>query len=297
MDSVTAEALCKWKDYRYQPTDLPFVSAVHSLLGKEELIEARLSGTRPSDWVICKRGTSTPANFVYAGVFADADPYETGNFVWSEEPLPANLDESRVARHAGVRAAYTYSIDTFHEKEVWDLQATLDAYMESVKGFNLRRAPRRKWQDGSSWHLRYYFRTPMFLTCESRAGHPPAPSGLHEWVIAEHKRNKNYRANPVRPEVCGLENGHMRKIADCTPNVLEYGDVINLIFTLVYVEDRDGWGPVPFVSHVIRVQHANRVAFRLTSDLVAAERPADEGALVIGSLVDGGYPGWHIVLW
>ena len=81
----------------------------------------------------------------------------------------------------------------------------------------------------------------------------------------------------------------MKKIADCTPNQLEYGDVINLVFTLVYVEDREDWGPVPFVSHVIRVQHANRSAYPLTSSLVVAQRPPDEGALIIGAVVDGEY--------
>ena len=129
----------------------------------------------------------------------------------------------------------------------------------------------------------------MFLTCEGRAGHPEAPEGLHDWVVAAHRKSKNYRANPIRPVVCGVEGGRMKKIADCTPNQLEYGDVINLVFTLVYVEDREDWGPVPFVSHVIRVQHANRSAYPLTSSLVVAQRPPDEGALIIGAVVDGEY--------
>ena len=127
----------------------------------------------------------------------------------------------------------------------------------------------------------------MFLTCETRGGHPDAPTGLHEWVVAAHKKSKNYRANPIRPAVCGIEGGRMQKIVDCKPNVLEYGDVISLVFTLVYVEDREDWGPVPFVSHVVRVRRANRVAYPLTSSLIVAQRPPDDGALIIGAVVDG----------
>ncbi|RPD64427.1 hypothetical protein L226DRAFT_569864 [Lentinus tigrinus ALCF2SS1-7] len=286
MDQQTAEAIGKWKEFRYRPGDLPFATAVKSLLGNDPLIEVHQSKTRKTDWQICVVGSQTPANFVYAGVFAEADPYETGNFVWGDAPADPRLPQSRIARYPGFKAAYSYAIETYHEKEIWELQAILDDHMGSVRGFNTRGVKRRLWQNGTTWHLRYYFHTPMFLTNESRVGQPPAPEGLHEWVVAAHNKSKLYRANPIRPAVCGLEGGRMRKIADCTPDVLEYGDVVNLVFTLAYVEDRDNWGPVPFVSHIIRVQHANRVAYPLTACVDVDTRPSDEGALVIGAVVD-----------
>lgn len=45
---------------------------------------------------ICRAGTSSPAVFVYAAVFAEADDYETGNLVWGKAPIPEGMDESRM---------------------------------------------------------------------------------------------------------------------------------------------------------------------------------------------------------
>ncbi len=167
------------------------------------------------------------------------------------------------------------------------LGKALDAYIADVPGFNSRGVKRRDWQNGSAWHPRYWFRVPMFLTCETRGGRPDAPPGLHEWVVNAHKRTKNYRTNPVRPQVCGLEGGRLQNIGQCTPNILEYGDVVSLVFGLVYVEDREDWGPVPMVTHVIRVQAANREAYPLTSSVIVEDVQLDDGTLCIGAVVDG----------
>ncbi|TFK78240.1 hypothetical protein K466DRAFT_570961, partial [Polyporus arcularius HHB13444] len=153
-------------------------------------------------------------------------------------------------------------------------------------GFNARGVARREWQNGSTWHLRYWFRTPMFLTCEARGGRPDPPEGLHEWVAAAHRKSKTYRANPVRPTVCGLQDGRLELIGNCVPPKLEYGDVVSLVFGITYVEDREDWGPVPMLSHVIRVQHANRDAYQLTYSLAAAEVDDEAGELPIGTIVD-----------
>ncbi len=161
------------------------------------------------------------------------------------------------AQHAGYKAAYSYAIDTYHDNDMWVLQEvrvmpiarlggrltqavtpTLDAHMTTVPGFNTREVKRREWQNGSTWHMHYWLRVPMFLTCETRGGRPELPPGLHEWVVGAHKRTKNYRANPVRPLVCALENGRLQAIGESTPNVLEYGDVVSVVFSLIYVEDR-----------------------------------------------------------
>lgn len=216
------------------------------------------------------------------------------------------------AHHAGYKPAYSYALETYHDKDIWELHTVrsilsyyeylfmalfqaLDAYMTNVAGFNTRGVKRRQWQSGSTWHWRYYFRTPMFLTSESRGGRPDPPQGLHQWIVAAHQRSRNYRANPIKPSVCGLQGGRLQKIEDCDPPVLEYGDVVSLVFTLVFVEDRDDWGPVPMVTHVIRVQHANKEVYKLTTALVEPEPPADELGLVIGTIVDGKF-GCRVVI-
>ncbi|TFK90044.1 hypothetical protein K466DRAFT_470924, partial [Polyporus arcularius HHB13444] len=253
VDQETADAVLRWKTRRFRPGEIPLAEAVASLNTPSPLIEAKQSPTRKSDWVICRAGTSIPAVFVFAGVFAEADPYDTGNLVWGKAPTPDGLEDSRITRYAGFKGAYSYAIETYHEKEIWELQETLDAYMSNVSGFNSRGVKRREWQNGKTWHLRHYLRTPMFFSCEARGGKPDAPAGVHEWVAAAHKKSKTYRANPVRPAVCGLVDGRLESIDKCTPNKLEYGDVVSLVFGLTYVEDREDWGPVPMLTHVIRV--------------------------------------------
>ncbi len=163
----------------------------------------------------------------------------------------------------------------------------LEAYMMNVPGFNSRGLKRREWQNGSTWHPRYWFRVPMFLTCETRGGQPDPPTGLHEWVVAAHKRSTNYRANPVRPLICGLEGGRLQSIGKCTPQRLEYGDVVSVVFSLIYVEDREDWGPVPMVTHIIRVQHANRDTYPLTATVIAPDVVVGNTGLRIGFVVDG----------
>ncbi len=159
--------------------------------------------------------------------------------------------------------------------------------MLTVPGFNSREVKRREWQNGSTWHMRYWLRVPMFLTCETRGGRPDPPTGLHEWVVGAHRKTKNYRANPVRPLVCALENGRLQAIGECTPKVLEYGDVVSVVFSLIYVEDREDWGPVPMVTHIIRVQRANRDTYPLTSTLASLDTMTEQPGLLLGTVVDG----------
>lgn len=159
--------------------------------------------------------------------------------------------------------------------------------MASVPGFNNRDLKRREWQNGSTWHWRYYFRVPIFLPCELRAARPDPPANLHEWVVAAHQKSRTYRANPVRPTICGLQGGRIQAIADCTPNKLEYGDVVSLVFTLHYVEDRDDWGPVTMLSHIVRVQHANKDIYRLSLPAPVPDIEVDDVGLQPGTIIDG----------
>lgn len=52
LDQQTADAVRKWKDFRYRVTDLPFASAVRSVLRRDPVIDIRQSETRKSDWVV-----------------------------------------------------------------------------------------------------------------------------------------------------------------------------------------------------------------------------------------------------
>ena len=45
---------------------------------------------------LCKRGTDEPAVFCYAGIFADADDYETGNLVMGNAKPPPGLEAKNV---------------------------------------------------------------------------------------------------------------------------------------------------------------------------------------------------------
>ena len=218
------------------------------------------------------------------------------------------LISSASARHPGYKAAYTYAIETYHDKDIWELHEVsvscllerltnvltgvqaLDGHMTTVSGFNNRDVKRREWQNGSMWHWRYYFRVPMFLPYELRAARPDPPANLHQWVVAAHQKSRTYRANPARPIVCGLERGRIERISDCTPSQLEYGDVVSLVFTLHYMEDRDDWGPVTMLTHIVRVQHANKDVYRVMEPPPVEDCPVDDIGLQPGTIIDGRFP-------
>ena len=45
---------------------------------------------------LCRIGTDVPAVFSYAGLFADADDYETGNLVMGNNAAPAGTEEDNM---------------------------------------------------------------------------------------------------------------------------------------------------------------------------------------------------------
>ena len=90
--------------------------------------------------------------------------------------------------------------------------------------------------------------------------------------------------------VCGLENGHLEKIADCTPNQLEY--VISIVFGVTYVEDLEDWGLVPMVTHIVWVQHVNWDVYQLVSQLVLIGIEDDIGVMPIGMVINGRWSLW-----
>ncbi len=144
--------------------------------------------------------------------------------------------------------------------------------MANTADFNKAKSPRTLWQNGSTIKWRFYIKVPMFLTYETRGGRPRAPAGLHPWVKSAHGRSRTYRANPMRPQVRAIENGVLRDIQDCTKKELVYGDVVGIIFTVLYSESENGWGPVFMMSDIIRVMEANRDAYPI------ADLPTDDDA-------------------
>ena len=111
MLSPTEDAVNRWKMQSFRITDLPYAVAVESLSGTHPMLEAKR--TSSTEWVVsanalgtrdviltksqmCQAGTNTPAMLCYAGIFANADDYLSGNLVMGDNETPASLEESRV---------------------------------------------------------------------------------------------------------------------------------------------------------------------------------------------------------
>ncbi|RDX53637.1 hypothetical protein OH76DRAFT_1342941 [Lentinus brumalis] len=293
MDQQTQEAVAKWKTHRYKPNHLPFTEAVNSLLTETPLITLTRSAIRSNEWNVCHANTSTPAVMTFAGVFAEAEPYDSGNLVIGENEVPPGLNEVRITRFAGFKAAYSYAIETYHDKDIWDLQHTLDELAKETRGFNTAQQPRLEWQNGETQGWRFYIRVPMFLPYQGRGEKPKAPRHLHTWVKQAHERTRAYRANPNRPQVRAIEDGELRDIAQCTPSRLEYGDVVGLIFTVVYTETPANWSPVYMLTNIIRVMHANRDAYPLAASEEFDDVGVDDGKLSIAAVAPCKLPCVH----
>ncbi|RPD53768.1 hypothetical protein L226DRAFT_437843, partial [Lentinus tigrinus ALCF2SS1-7] len=253
MDTETFNALRYWKTHTFKPSQIPFVEAVNSLSTLYPLIELRPSLVRPKEWLFYRLDTEGPAIMTFAGVFSESDPYETGNLVSGDNETPPGLDENRLTRFAGYKAAYSYAIETYHDTEIWELQQILEQHVVDVLGFNPSGKRRLEWQNGSTMHSRFFIRVPMFFPFQGRGPQPAAPEGLHPWVKAAHARTRAYRANPNKPRVRAIKGGRVRPIEECTSSKLEYGDVVSLVFTIHYTETDQNWSPVYMMSDIIRV--------------------------------------------
>lgn len=168
--------------------------------------------------------------------------------------------------------------------ELSSSQKLLDDHVQSVSGFNTNGVPRLEWQNGSVRQWRFTFRVPMFFQYQSRGPPPRAPENLHPWVKAAHVKSRSYRANPNRPRVRAIEGREFRSIGDCRPNKLEYGDVVGLVFTVVYVETSSNWAPIYMLSDIIRVQRANREAYPLGESDEGMDPEAEDGNFIVTNL-------------
>ena len=121
----------------------------------------------------------------------------------------------------------------------------------------------------------------MFLLHQARGSRPPAATWLHPWVRAAHARSRSYCANPNRPKVRAIEGGSVRDIAACEKKRLEHGDVVGLVFTVVYTETPSSWSPMYMLTDIIRVMPANRVLYPLHEADGPERAQPDDGELCI----------------
>lgn len=136
----------------------------------------------------------------------------------------------------------------------------MDAYMETVPGFNLpHRKPRRLWQSGTgpSGTSRFWMRVPMFLKLRDREGKRDPPEYLHEWVKEADRRSRNYRANPARPAVFGFDGRVLRDIVECNPPNLVRGDGVALTFSISYIIGHRDWYPTYALIDVVRIAESD----------------------------------------
>ncbi|KAI0708384.1 hypothetical protein C8Q76DRAFT_626993 [Earliella scabrosa] len=283
------DILASWKLHKFRQSDLPFEIGVGSLENGPELIEAKRTGA--VQWGIFFAGTDTPAVFSYAAVFASADDYLTGNLVMAGTPDPPNVDLTKIQRHANHKCYYAFSFDTSRDDGLYIYQKKLETYMQTVQGFNPTHVDRRIGGRGreTGVNYRFWMRTPMFLRLEGGQDKPPCPDYLHESVRKADKESWMYRANPIRPRIRSIEEGRLRDIAQSTPSVLEFGDIVAMTFMVTYVEGRFDWYPHYHLLDVVRVQHAPHVAppgpaaFIARSPTLAFREDLQDGEVVDGT--------------
>ncbi|KAI0710064.1 hypothetical protein C8Q76DRAFT_798830 [Earliella scabrosa] len=244
-----------WKKNRLRETDLLIGDVVGSLSTSTPMVEARLGA--PGEWHIVVAGTDEPAVFTYAGVFASADDYETGNL------LPPSKDEGesvgRFWTYANRMCKYSYALETRVDRtnELWTFQAAFDAYMSSLPGFNPLGLPRSEFQSSpkkSSW---FWLKMPMFIKLGDKERKPRPPSFLHQLVIDADDRSHAFRANPLRTSVRAMEGGRARDIVRCTPDKLERGDTVAVRFKISYYVGGTRWQPEFMPIDIVRVKTAD----------------------------------------
>ncbi|KAI0745889.1 hypothetical protein C8Q76DRAFT_606929 [Earliella scabrosa] len=284
MTSPVQQAVSRWKFQAFRRDDLPYGAAVNSLTTGEPMIEAKRTG--PNEWVLCRWGTNVPAVFSYAGVFADADDYLSGNLVMGDNEIPASLEESR--RYANWKCAYSYAFNTVEDPDFYLIQKELEAYMVKVPGFNPGDFDRRPWQSGSLDYSNsiFWMNVPMFIRRKDGERKPKAPTHLHPWVLQAERKSRRYRANPARPAVRAIEQGRLCDISQAKPSILKQGDAVAVRFKIAYIEaDRD-WYPQFLLTDIVRVCVGKRRASE-DSRLYVATSVGDENALENGEIVDG----------
>ncbi|KAJ7106081.1 hypothetical protein C8R43DRAFT_963517 [Mycena crocata] len=145
-DSVTLEELAPWKRTRFRDYELLWVKAVESLETDHPLIELK-SNKKGSRWTVYDKNTNKIAIFCYAGVWLQASPPQSGNFVPPGESSPPGLPEGRITSVLDYTAELSYTIDTSQDPSFYDAARIMEDHVTSQPNFNLHNKPRRSWQE------------------------------------------------------------------------------------------------------------------------------------------------------
>ena len=162
----------------------------------------------------------------------------------------------------------------------------MEKFIEVIPGFKPRKQfPRRGWQSGGSSYANtiFWMKTPMFLRNPVGAPKPDFPQHLHDWVRQAEDDSRKYRANPDRPTVRAIENGRLKPISSCTPQMLRQGDGVAITFTVKYIVGDVDWYPQYLLIDLVRVA----VGTGTSPNLVGATYGAVTGGLTRAALVDG----------
>ncbi|KAI0684414.1 hypothetical protein C8Q76DRAFT_636623, partial [Earliella scabrosa] len=251
--SSTELAVSHWREHRFRVSDLPFEAAVRSLNSATPWVELRRASEY--EWVFCMPGTNQPAIFSYAGLFATADDYYTGNLVPNGSQAPAGMEGDR--KYASFRCNYTYCLDTKDDPSIFILQGEMDNFVGEVPGFNPTGIMRREWQSGAGFGTtsRFWMKVPMFVRNREGERKLPAARHLHPWVVNADRKSRAYRANIARPEIYGVTTqGNPIDIRKCENSRLEKGDVVAFSFTVVYVVGGKDWYPQLLPVDLVRVK-------------------------------------------
>ncbi|KAI0698749.1 hypothetical protein C8Q76DRAFT_633811 [Earliella scabrosa] len=284
-DEPVSTTVARWKLRRFRQSDLPLESAVASLHSDRPLVHALRTG--PTEWTFCKQGTRVPAVFSYAAVFADADDYQKGNLDLNAKEPEAGEEDDGIARFAGLRANYSYAMDTRTDYDLFGMQSELDLYMQTeVDGFNPRHVVRRTWQSGNAGsNFRFWFKTPIFLRLKHGEKKPEFPAHLHEEVRVAKRKSRSYRANPARPTLMSVEGGRLKMLQECTPNHFVPGDVLAVTFNVAYIEADKYWYAQFMPVDLVRVRASGSA--RGCEEGVVDVADVRRAALQVGELVNG----------
>ncbi|KAI9058544.1 hypothetical protein FKP32DRAFT_1582114, partial [Trametes sanguinea] len=177
----------------------------------------------------------------------------TGNFVLPGEVAPAKVMESRVC--PGALCQFSYGVDTFSDKTLYDAQTAFEAHVSQKEGFNRTRKPRRKWQEGGgSFDTTYIFTAPVFARRgpwhKERRIPYDVPSPIRK---ATENPKVPFYANPDRPQIFEAINGSLHDIATCDPPALQYGDLVWISFAVEFIVGSTAWHPNFTPVEIVRV--------------------------------------------
>ncbi|TFK57004.1 hypothetical protein OE88DRAFT_1640801 [Heliocybe sulcata] len=226
MDEVRFE-LIPWKQKTWRQ-EIPFVDAVKSLRSNKPLITLNIHGEIESllDGNI--------ATFCHAGIWAFGNEYSTGNFVPRGQPVPNSVPDTRAVFEPGWDAQITCAFDTRSDESLFDMAKEIDGHVTNTIGFNIRKVPRRPFQDGSQ-RRRWYWQTPLFYPRTIANTNWKVPASVHPWIRDAAAVSQDWIPNPVTPRMLHYTDTEFLPIQQADPPMFQAGDIVWVSFTLQYV--------------------------------------------------------------